>query len=185
MYNYKAKDIMTENVICINPEMTIYELDTVFIKYKINGTPVVDESGALVGVVSKSDIISYDLKKGMHASSISDINDYYRSTGIEPQQMKDDFKTTDTSNLIDTKVQDIMSTNVISANSDTSIHDLANTMWDKKIHRVVIIEGNRVVGMVNTLDILKVVGKTQDEKDEAKKKLDIALNAIEDLRKKM
>ena len=185
MYNYKAKDIMTEDVICVNPEMTIYELDTVFIKYKINGTPVVGENGALVGVVSKSDIINYDLEKGMHAGSINDINDYYRSTGIEPQKMTDDSITTDTSNLIDTKVQDIMSANVITANSDDSIYDLANTMCDKKIHRVVIVEGNKVVGMVSTLDILKVVGKTQCERDEAKKKLDTALNAIEDLRKKM
>ncbi len=182
MYNYKASDIMTKDVICVRPETKINELDKIFVKHKITGAPVVDENENLVGVVSQSNIVNYDLKKGMHANSISD---YYRSTGIEPQQMTDDFITTDTSNLIDTEVQDIMADNVITANSDDSIPDIANTMCDKKIHRLVIVEGNKVVGMVSTLDILKVVGKTQGERDEAKQKLDIAFNAIEDLRKKM
>lgn len=182
MYDYKASDIMTKDVICVNPEMKINELDKIFVKHKVTGAPVVDENKNLVGVVSQSNIVNYDLMKGMHAGSISD---YYRSTGIEPRQMTDDFMTTDTLNLIDTEVQDIMASNVITANSDDSIHDLANTMCDNKIHRLVIVKGNKVVGMVSTLDILKVVGKMKDERNEAKQKLDIALNAIEDLRKRL
>ncbi len=182
MYDYKARDIMTKDVICVNPEMRIDELDKIFVKHKITGAPVVDENENLVGVVSQSNIVNYDLKKGMHASSISD---YYRSTGIESQQMTEDSIEVDTSSMADTEVKDIMVANVITANSEDSIHDIANTMCDKKIHRLVIVEGNKVVGMVSTLDILKVVGKTQGERDEAKKKLDTALNAIEDLRKNM
>ena len=119
----------------------------------------------------------------MHASSISD---YYRSTGIESQQMTEDSIEVDTSSMADTEVQDIMAANVITANSDDSIHDIANTMCDKKIHRLVIVEGSKVVGMVSTLDILKVVRKNARLRgSETKKKLDTALNAIEDLRKKM
>ena len=49
-----------------------------------------------------------------------------------------------------------MAANVITANTDDSIHDIANTMCDKKIHRLVIVEGNKVVGMVSTLDIYHV-----------------------------
>lgn len=99
--------------------------------------------------------------------------------------MTEDSIEVDTSSMADTEVQDIMVANVITANLDDSIQDIANTMCDKSIHRLVIVEGNKVVGMVSTLDILKAVGKTQGERDEAKQKLDIAFNAIEDLRKKM
>ena len=182
MYDYRAKDIMTKKVICVNPEMTINELDKVFIKQKINGAPVVDENGSLVGVVSKSDIVNYDFKKGIHAGSISD---YYRSTGIESQQMTEDFIEVDTSIMADTEVKDIMITNVITGNPDDCICDLANTMCDKKIHRLIIVGKNKVVGIVGTLDLLKIVGKMEDERNETKQKLDTAFNAIEDLRKKM
>ena len=182
MYDYKASDIMTKDVICVNPEMKINELDKVFIKQKINGAPVVDENGALLGVVSKSDIVNYDFKKGMHASSISD---YYSSTGIESQQMTEDSIEVDTSSMADTEVKDIMIADVITGNLDDSIHSLANTMCDKKIHRLIIVEENKVVGIVGTLDLLKVFGKTQGERDEVKQKLDTASNAIEDLRRNM
>ncbi len=182
MYNYKAKDIMTKDVICVNPEMRINELNKVFIKQKINGAPVVDEKGVLVGVVSKSDIVNYDFKKGMHAGSISD---YYRSTGIESQQMTEDSIEADNSSMADTEVKDIMIANVITGNPDDNIHDIAKTMCEKKIHRLVIVKENKVIGIVGTLDLLKVFGKMGSEKNEAKQKLDIAFNAIEDLRKKM
>lgn len=154
MLDYKAKDIMTKNVICVNPDMRINELDKIFVKEKINGAPVVDKNGSLIGVVSKSDIINYDLKKGMHASSMSD---YYRSTGIEPQQITDDF-ITNTLTFSDATVKDIMKSNVITGQPDDSIQEISKKMYDEKIHRLIIVEGSKVAGIVSTLDILKVVG---------------------------
>ena len=155
MYDYKAKDIMTKNVICVNPDMRINELNKAFIKDRITGAPVVDENGDLIGVVSKSDIVNYDLKKGMHATSMSD---YYSSPGLEPQQMTDDFIKTDTLTFVDATVKDIMKPSVVTAQPDDSIQDLSREMYDKKIHRLVIVEGNKVAGIVSTLDILKIVG---------------------------
>ncbi len=182
MHDYRAKDIMTKNVTCVSPGMKISELDKIFVEGRINGAPVVDENGDLIGVVSKSDIVNYDLKKGMHASSMSD---YYHSTGLEPRQMTDDFIKTETLSLVDATVKDIMKTNVITNQPNDSIHDLANTMYDKKIHRLVIVEGSKVVGIVSTLDILKVVGTMKTIRSEIKQKLDTAFNVIEDLRKKV
>ncbi len=154
MYDYKAKDIMTKNVICVKPDMRISELDKIFVKDRINGAPVVDENGDIIGVVSKSDIVNYDFKKGMHASSMSD---YYSSTGLEPQQMTDDF-ITDTLTFADTTVKDIMKPSVITGLPDDSIQDISRKMYEKKIHRLVIVEGSKVAGIVSTLDILKIVG---------------------------
>jgi CBS domain-containing protein len=154
MHDYRAKDIMTKEVVCVNPDMRINELDKVFVRDRINGAPVVNESGDLIGVVSKSDIINYDLKKGMHASSMSD---YYSSTGLEPQQITDDF-VTDNLTFTDATVKDIMQPSVITGQPDDSIQDLSKKMYDKKIHRLVIVEGKKVAGIVSTLDILKIVG---------------------------
>lgn len=155
MYDYRAKDIMTKEIKCVDPDIRINELDKIFVKDRINGAPVVDENGNLIGVVSKSDIVNYDLKKGIHASSMSD---YYHDTGVEPQQITDDFIDTEALSLLDATVKDLMKTDVITGNPNDSIHDLANMMYDKKIHRLVIVEGSKVVGIVSTLDILKVVG---------------------------
>jgi predicted transcriptional regulator len=114
MYDYKAKDIMTKDVICVKPDMRINELNKVFIKDS--------------------------------------------STGLEPQQMTDDFIKTDTLTFVDATVKDIMKPSVVTAQPDDSIQNLSREMYDKKIHRLVIVEGNKVAGIVSTLDILKIVG---------------------------
>jgi CBS domain-containing protein len=62
-----AKDIMTRDVITVNPAMTVKSLAMMLIKNQISGAPVADKVGKIVGVVSESDIVA---KKGKDVKSI-------------------------------------------------------------------------------------------------------------------
>jgi len=62
-----AKDIMTRDVITVNPTMTIKSLAMMLIKNQISGAPVANKVGKIVGVVSESDIVA---KKGKDVKSI-------------------------------------------------------------------------------------------------------------------
>ena len=62
-----AKDIMTRDVITVNPTMTVKRLAMMLIKNQISGAPVADKVGKIVGVVSESDIVA---KKGKDVKSI-------------------------------------------------------------------------------------------------------------------
>lgn len=62
-----AKDIMTRDVITVNPTMTVKSLAMMLIKNQISGAPVADKVGRIVGVVSESDIVA---KKGKDVKSI-------------------------------------------------------------------------------------------------------------------
>ena len=53
----KAKDIMTENIISVREGTPIYEAVELIVKYGISGMPVVEDSMALVGIVSEKDLI--------------------------------------------------------------------------------------------------------------------------------
>ena len=50
-----------------------------------------------------------------------------------------------------------MTSHVITARADDTIDRLAKIMHDKKIHRIIIQDNGRVVGVVSTLDILNAV----------------------------
>ncbi len=52
----RARDVMTENTICVNPETTLEELADIFIKNRINPIPVM-ENNKLAGIVSRADLI--------------------------------------------------------------------------------------------------------------------------------
>jgi CBS domain-containing protein len=52
-----VREIMTQRVICVRPEVRRFELEALFLERGISGCPVVDESGLPIGIVSKTDLL--------------------------------------------------------------------------------------------------------------------------------
>src|SRR5215469_13589420 len=53
----RAMDVMTTDVITVDPDTTVQALATLLAERGISGAPVVDASGRLVGVVSEGDLL--------------------------------------------------------------------------------------------------------------------------------
>lgn len=146
-----AKDIMTSNVVCAVEDMTIRELAHLLNEHRITGAPVLDAAGALVGVVSTTDIVLHDDALGEGPVLESDYHKQAESggdalwEGLAPEEVGEG------------RVKDIMSREVVTARVDTPIEDLAGVMHEHRIHRVVVLDGDRLAGIVSTLDILRAV----------------------------
>lgn len=54
---FRARDIMTQGVVCTRPEMPIYDAVRLLANRRITGMPVVDEDLKLVGVLSEKDVL--------------------------------------------------------------------------------------------------------------------------------
>jgi CBS domain-containing protein len=52
-----AEDIMNSPAVVVTPEVSVMEVGDMMIKHGINRVPVVDESGKLIGIASRADII--------------------------------------------------------------------------------------------------------------------------------
>jgi CBS domain-containing protein len=52
----KAKDIMVMNVIAAGPEASVREVANILFKNRVSALPVVDQHGALVGIISEGDL---------------------------------------------------------------------------------------------------------------------------------
>ena len=52
-----ASDVMTRNVISIDPESTVLQAARLMLQHRISGLPVLDKSGILVGVLSEGDFL--------------------------------------------------------------------------------------------------------------------------------
>jgi CBS-domain-containing membrane protein len=52
-----ARDIMTSPVITIRPQARVHEAARLLSDHNISGVPVVDDSGAMVGLVTEADLI--------------------------------------------------------------------------------------------------------------------------------
>ena len=55
-----------------------------------------------------------------------------------------------------TKLKDVMSTPLVTISPDETVWELAQLMKVKKIHRVPVTSGNKLVGMVSTTDLARI-----------------------------
>ena len=154
-----AKDIMQEKVLTVTPDMSLVELERVLIQSKIGGAPVM-EKGALVGIVSRSDIVRQLVVEQSLAEVVSD---YYRDFG---SRYDDHLKSkgTDThwiserigQRMEELVVRDFMVRHLLMASPNDSIQKVAQIMAEHHIHRVLVTEGDRLCGVVSTLDIANI-----------------------------
>lgn len=144
-----AKDIMRKRVITVAPEMTLRELAKLFMDKQITGAPVVDERGKLLGVVSQTDIVRKDREKLPEA----DIPGYYQHPG-DKALYQSGFQIEDPDF---TRVSDVMTPAVLSAEEDVPVEQLAQVMLRKHIHRLVITRSGKLCGIVTTTDMLRAL----------------------------
>lgn len=52
-----AKDVMTERVICINVGESIFDAAELLLGSGVSAVPVVDDKGAIVGIVGEADLV--------------------------------------------------------------------------------------------------------------------------------
>jgi len=71
-----ARDCMTSEVITITPEMDIHLAIKLLVDNKISGTPVVDDKGGLVGILSTRDCLKVAFSASYHQDSGGRVADY-------------------------------------------------------------------------------------------------------------
>ncbi|MFC1563308.1 CBS domain-containing protein [candidate division KSB1 bacterium] len=148
----KVKDVMTRDVIKVHQDATLQELVEIFIGNRLSGLPVIDKTDRLVGIVSKTDLVTHGLenelsallKEKMPRSSYMELPDFDNLLGSES---------------IHATVADLMTTDVITADPDMDVMDVIKIMLDKKIHRIVVVKDEKIEGILTTVDLVKMVGE--------------------------
>ncbi len=143
----RAAEIMTKEVATVTPESRVEDLCDLFRERRITGAPVVDREGHLVGIVSKDDVVFRGRGGGAGPRQTPDIRSLFNS-GFVGFNAGDDGPAT---------VGLIMTRTVISAPEDASVEQLCRMMWEKRIHRIPIVRGAVLVGIISALDICKAV----------------------------
>ncbi len=146
-----AKDIMTKNVITVKPDTSIQDLASLLVKHDISGTPVLDDSGALYGIVTEHDLINQN--KRLHIPTVVSFLDaaiYLESSKKFEQDVK---------RLAATRVGEICTRKVVTITGDMTVVDIATIMGEKKVHVLPVLEKGKLVGIVGKRDVVKAVAR--------------------------
>jgi CBS domain-containing protein len=137
----KLRDIMTRNVISAAPDMTIRDAMELLSQRHVSGAPVVD-GGKVVGIFSASDILGL----------LADLDDTTPSLTFRRRRGR-------TAPLEDLTVDEVMTRKIQSLPPDCSIDEAAALMGEKQIHRVLVMLGDVLLGIVTTSDVARAVAE--------------------------
>ena len=143
----RAIDFMTRDVATVTRETLIEDLCDLFRERRITGAPVVDQGGRLVGIVSKDDVLFRGRDIATELRQTPDIRSLFNSGFVGFDQGRNGAAT----------VGEIMTRDVLSAPEESTVGDLCRLMWEKRIHRIPIVRGGLMVGIVSALDVCRAV----------------------------
>ncbi|OGW38665.1 MAG: hypothetical protein A2010_18470 [Nitrospirae bacterium GWD2_57_9] len=146
-----AKDIMTKEVITVTPDTSLEDLASILVKNGISGVPVVDDAGALYGIVTENDLISRN--KRLHIPTVVSFLDaaiYLESSKKFEEAVR---------KLAATRVGDICKRKVVTITEETTMVDIATIMDEKKVHVLPVVKAGKVVGIVGKRDLVSAVAR--------------------------
>ena len=147
-----AIHVMTRDVVAVTPHTTIEDAAKIMLRMHISGLPVIDDAGNLVGVVSESDFIRRsEIGTGRrHAAWLTFLMGPARSAAEFIHERG-------------RKVEDVMTTKVITVQEETSLADVVALMEKHGVKRVPVMRGKGVVGIVTRSNLLQAMASLAHE----------------------
>jgi CBS domain-containing protein len=159
----QVKDAMQTEVVTVAPEATLKEAAALLVEHRISGLPVVDGTGAVVGVLSEADIIAKE--RGEQPPR-----------GILASLLRPDV-------LVDRRRLEARTVGVAMTSPATTIEhwrsvaDAARTMLDLGVNRLPVLRHDRLVGIVTRHDLVRAFARS-DEEIGAEIREDVLLRAL-------
>ena len=130
-----AHDVMIWPVVTVKPQQTVNEVAELFVERRISGAPVVDDSGKLVGIITKGDLM---WRAGLWTekphppwfralANVEMLAEMYAKAGART-------------------VADVMTHQVVIVSPDASLDEIAGILESKAINRVPVVADGRIVG---------------------------------------
>lgn len=148
-----ARDVMTTEVITVNPSTTVRALAALLSEKSISGAPVIDATGRLVGIVSEGDLL-HRAETGTERRVQRRRSWWLDSVAAEEEAARDYVKAHGRT------VNDIMSRDVVSVSETTDLGEIAHLLETKKVKRVPVLRDGRVVGIVSRANLVRALATT-------------------------
>jgi CBS domain-containing protein len=134
----KVKDIMTTEVITVSPETEIVHATRLLLENRINGVPVTDETGKLVGILCQSDLIAQQKKLPIPSffTLLNGLIPLISKKQIEKQVRK----------IAAITVALAMTPNPVTVQPDMDIEEVAALMVDRNFHTLPVMDGGGARG---------------------------------------
>src|SRR5512136_68693 len=127
----KVRDVMTASVISVTPDCSISEMAKRMQEYRVSGLPVLNEAGALVGIVTEGDCLRR-METGTESKRSG-----WRSFLTSPETLANEYIRSHAR-----KVSEVMTPNPITVTEDTDLGEVIHLMEKHQVKRLPVVRGS-------------------------------------------
>jgi CBS domain-containing protein len=143
-----VREIMDPDPPTVRPDTPVEEVVALLRGRELPGVPVVDESGACVGIVTEADLVLPDEQGDLHIPHY--INLFGGTVFLEPlsrfeSRLRKAFAS---------KAEDMMTPGPDSVDPDTTVREAARLIHESGHNRLPVVEDGKLVGVVTRVDVL-------------------------------
>jgi CBS domain-containing protein len=142
----KAADVMVSQVITVGRDTPVQEIANILLAHRISAVPVVDDGGALIGIVSEGDLI-HRVEVGTERRH----SWWLKLFGDKGEIARDYLKSHAT------RAVDVMTKRVVTAPPDMALGELASLLEQHRIKRVPIVDKGQLVGIVSRANLVQAL----------------------------
>jgi CBS domain-containing protein len=148
--NAMVKDVMTADVHSVGKDATYEEIAAELRRHRIGAVPVVDHTGAVIGVVSASDMLV------KLALNLGDGRGLTEIVGVLPSHQLRKARAITAEHL--------MTSPACTAGPEDTVEHAAKAMYRRKVRRLPVVDsGGRLIGIVSRTDLLAVFGRSDED----------------------
>jgi predicted transcriptional regulator len=146
-----AREIMTPSIKAVPQSWTVDKLARFLTDNEIAGSPVTDDSGDIIGIVTLKDITEFRWNASRPETEAQLTEDEAR----EARRLR--MVIYEGMGKLPVEVRDIMTPIALSVDEDTPVREIAKIMMAEHLHRIFVTLGGKITGIITTYDLLRII----------------------------
>ena len=151
----KARDVMTSKVVAVHPDTPTRDIARLLLENHISAVPVLDRSGAPIGMVSEGDLI------GRSDTDRQARREWWLAMLAEGEPLSPEFLAG--LRRPEEVAGDVMSRPVVTVSEDTDTAEIARLLQTYRIKRVPVLRDGQMVGIVSRENLLRPLAQEQPQ----------------------
>jgi CBS domain-containing protein len=141
---------MTTDVVTFREDEPITDATTRLLERDVDGGPVVDDDGVVIGMLTTDDLLLQETK--LHYPTVISLFGAYLELPGSHRHFEEDLR-----RAVGATVGEVMHRDVVSCTSDDTLERAATLMHEKHVSRLPVTEEGVLVGIIGRSDIIRAI----------------------------
>ena len=145
-----VRQLMTTDVVTFGPDDSVESAARRLSERRLGGGPVVDGSGAVVGLLEDDDLIVQDAR--LHFPTVITVLGAYIELPSSQRHFEEDLR-----RAVGATVADVMDRHAPTCGEDDTLEAVATVLHERNVSRLPVVRDGKLVGIISRGDIVRAL----------------------------